>query len=76
MTTCPICGADTADLDRTSVAEGFDCPQHGKFKVAGTVLGSDAYLNAPRPQWEAALEKVRRRTIPDAVPCITTSDFL
>ena len=27
------------------------CTQHGKFKVAGAVLGSDAYLNAPRPQW-------------------------
>ena len=76
MNACPICGAETEELDRTGVAEGFDCPRHGKFKVSGSVLGSDAYLNAPSPQWEAALEKVRRRTIQDATPCITTSDFL
>jgi hypothetical protein len=55
---------------------GFDCPQHGKFKVSGSVLGSDAFLGAVRQQWEAALEKATRRAIPDAWPCITTSDFL
>ncbi|SHN80545.1 hypothetical protein SAMN05444170_4415 [Bradyrhizobium erythrophlei] len=76
MNTCPICGVETEELDRTGDAVGFDCPRHGKFKVAGSVLGSDAFLNAPRPQWEAALEKARYRTVQDAWPCITRSDFL
>lgn len=46
MNACPICGARTEEFDRTGVAEGFDCPRHGKFKVSGSVLGSDAYLNS------------------------------
>ena len=76
MNTCPIGGAETEGLDTTRDAKGFDCPWHGKFKVAGSVLGSDAFLNSARQQWEAALEKARSRTMPDAWPCITTFDFL
>jgi hypothetical protein len=70
--TRPICGAETVRLDGD--AEGFNCPRHGKFKVAGSVLHSDAFLGATRQQWEAALEKARGRTIPGATP--TTADFL
>ena len=36
MVTCPICGNEIGELPRTGDAEGFDCKQHGKFKVSRT----------------------------------------
>jgi hypothetical protein len=76
MNICPICGSATEEPAKTGDAKGFECPQHGKFKVADRILGSDAFLNAARPQWEAALQKARKRTVPDAWPCIVSSDFI
>jgi hypothetical protein len=76
MNHCPICGAETEELAITGDGKGFDCPLHGKFTVAGSVLGSDAFLNAIRPQWEVALTKAKSRAIPDVWPCITAPDFL
>jgi hypothetical protein len=55
MATCPICGAEAETLDRTGDAEGFDCPRHGKFKVASSVLASEPTKNATRQDWEAAV---------------------
>ena len=76
MNHCPICGAETEELAITGDGKGFDCPLHGKFTVAGSALGSDAFLNAIRPQWEVALTKAKSRAIPDVWPCITAPDFL
>lgn len=73
MTVCPICQSETKPLDRTGDAEGFDCPQHGTFKVGGTALSTKS--EASREQWEAALKKTKDRTRPDLWPVITTQDF-
>lgn len=75
MATCPICGSETETLDTTGDAEGFDCPMHSQFKVAGSVLASEPTKNASREKWEAALKKARERGGPDVWPCITTDDF-
>jgi hypothetical protein len=40
MTTCPICRSEAAALDKTGDADGFDCHEHGKFKVAGSVFAT------------------------------------
>jgi hypothetical protein len=73
MTTCPICGTEAAALDKTGDADGFDCQEHGKFKVAGSVF---ATKNPNREQWEAALQRAKKRQ-PDAwAPLIQTYDIL
>ena len=72
MAMCPICGALAKRLDRTGDAEGFDCPRHGKFKVAGTVMATEQKAN---PRWDAALGRAKERTDPGALPCIISSDF-
>jgi hypothetical protein len=73
MTTCPICGAEAEALDRTGDAEGFDCPRHRKFKVAGSVSAIEPTKN--RQEWEAALKRATERAKPDEWPCITNYDF-
>jgi hypothetical protein len=72
---CPICGSEAKTLDRTGDAVGFDCPQHGKFKVACTVFASEPTRIAGRDKWEAALKTAAGRSNPDEWPCITTHDF-
>jgi hypothetical protein len=58
-------------------AEGFDCPKHGKFKVAGTVfvLASAGPQTAGREKWEAAFKKAKEKAKPGSWPLITTYDF-
>ena len=57
MPICPICQSEAKPLDRTGDAEGFDCPQHERFKVGGTALSTKS--DASREQWEAALKKAK-----------------
>ena len=73
MKTCPICGSDAGTLPRTGDAEGFDCPKHGKFKVAGTPLVTEE--DASRGQWESALARAKSRTKADEWPLIKSDDF-
>ncbi len=73
MPTCPICGSEAEALPKTGDAEGFDCPQHGQFKVSGTVLRSEPI--ADRQTWETALERAKQTTEPGGWPRITTHDF-
>jgi len=73
MNTCPICGSDAGELDRTGDAEGFDCRYHGKFKVSGTVLVTKEA--ADRHQWEDALQKARDRATGGEWPVVTGDDF-
>jgi hypothetical protein len=73
MKTCPICGSDAGALPRTGDAEGFDCPNHGKFKVAGTPLVTKD--DASREQWEVALARAKSRTKADEWPLIKSGDF-
>jgi hypothetical protein len=73
MANCPICKSEAAELDKTGNADGFDCPNHSKFKVSSTVLATKS--DATREQWEAAFKKAKARQ-PDAwAPLIQTYDF-
>jgi hypothetical protein len=73
MTTCPICGSQVQVLDSTGDADGFDCPQHGKFKVSRRVLSVQP--TKTRGEWEAALERAMGRADPGVWPCVTSHDF-
>jgi hypothetical protein len=66
MDTCPICGSEAETLDRTGDADGFDCPRHGKFKVADSVLRSEPTKN--RLEWEAALLRAAEKAKPGVWP--------
>jgi hypothetical protein len=73
MTTCPICGADAGELDRTGDADGFDCPHHGKFKVSRTAMVTQ--MDAAREKWESALRRGKSRTKPGEWPLVISGDF-
>jgi hypothetical protein len=75
MADCPICGSKAGTLDKTGDYAGFDCPQHGEFKVVGTVFENELTKNATREQWESALQKAKARATPDTWPLIMTYDF-
>jgi hypothetical protein len=70
MITCPICGAEAERLPKTGDSEGFDCPRHGKFKVADTVFAIET-----NGRWEGALAKAKARAEVDELPLIMTYDF-
>ena len=75
MANCPICKTEAGQLHRTGDAIGFDCPRHGKFKVASTVLAQASTKDASPAQWESALQKARSRDPGAWAPCIHTYDF-
>jgi hypothetical protein len=76
MATCPICGSETAALDKTGDATGFDCPRHGKFKVASSVFAQLSTKNATPAQWERAVENAKAKAAPGIwIPLIQTYDF-
>jgi hypothetical protein len=77
MAVCPICQSEARELDKVGDADGFDCPKHGKFKVASTVfvLANADRERAGREQWEAAFEKATENARPGTWPLITTYDF-
>ncbi|MFL6799056.1 MAG: hypothetical protein ACJ8F3_16780 [Xanthobacteraceae bacterium] len=63
-------------LDKVGDADGFECSQHGRFKVAATVFEDIRCKNASAKQWEAALQRAKERTAPDKWPTIMTYDLL
>jgi NMD protein affecting ribosome stability and mRNA decay len=73
---CPICKTKAKPLDKTGDADGFDCPRHGRFKVAGTVWAQPSKTNASVEAWEAALKRAKGRK-PDewAAPVILSDDL-
>lgn len=75
MAICPICKSEAKPLDKVGDFEGFDCPQHGKFKVAGTVFRVDTFKNASQEKWESALKKAKAKTNPGEWPLINSYDF-
>ena len=68
---CPICKSVAQELDRTGDATGFDCPTHGKFKIADTIFPEDY----TRQQWEVALKKAQLRTKQGEWPIARIRDF-
>lgn len=70
MNACPICGSETEPLPKTGDYKGVDCPRHGKFKVSGSVLATNA-----NGKWEDALAKAKARAKADEIPLIMTHDF-
>jgi uncharacterized Zn finger protein (UPF0148 family) len=74
-TVCPICKSPAKELPRTGDAAGFDCPTHGKFKVADSVFAEEGAQDYTSEEWEAALDKAKERTEPESWPLIITDDF-
>jgi hypothetical protein len=70
---CPICGSPVRPLPRTGDAEGFDCPKHGGFKVADTVLAVRNSYSAS--DFQRALARVKAQARAGELPTITTYDF-
>ena len=70
-TVCPICKSPAKELPRTGDATGFDCPTHGKFKVANTIVAEEC----TRQRWEAALRKAKLRAKPWEVPLVMSGDL-
>jgi hypothetical protein len=54
-----------------SASTGFDCPIHGKFKVADTIAAEER----TRQRWEAALRKAKLRVKPWEVPTVMSEDL-
>jgi hypothetical protein len=72
---CPICKSEVKLLDRTGDFTGYDCGEHGRFRVAGSVFATPSLIGASRKKWEAALVSVKKRD-PDAWAPLITSDDL
>jgi len=68
---CPICKSPAKELPRTGDATGFDCPTHGKFKIADTIAAEEC----TRQRWEAALRKAKLRAKPWEVPLVMSEDL-
>lgn len=76
MAFCPICRREAAMLpENAGDADEFDCPRHGKFRVAGTVFGIARDKRATAGQWEVALEKAKLRQPSAVAPLILSYDF-
>jgi hypothetical protein len=73
--TCPICKTRAEPLDKVSIADGFECGNHGRFRVASSVLDTPALMQAPSERWEQALAWAKRRQLGEWAPTITTYDF-
>jgi hypothetical protein len=72
---CPICKSEAALLDKISDAIGYDCGEHGRFRVAGSVFATAHLVEATREQWEAALKRAQDRQPNEWAPLIKTTDF-
>jgi hypothetical protein len=55
-----------------STASGFDCMQHGRFKVSGTMIALMASNEWPRRAWERALMMGKGEAMAGALPLITS----
>ena len=58
--TCPICKLRAKQLDKIGDSEGFDCPKHKRFKVAGSVFALGTTAKRTPDEWEKALSRAKR----------------
>src|SRR6187397_3180165 len=72
---CPICNSKAKPLDKTGDAEGVNCPQHGLFKVAGSVFALARTRTRTAAEWEKALTRAKQRKKPGEWPLIRSEDF-
>lgn len=70
---CPICKVKANSLDDTGDYTGFECINHGRFRVARTVEASPTHWTASAEKWERALLRARSRH-PDAWAAIVKDD--
>jgi hypothetical protein len=72
---CPICKSEAKVLAKVGDAIGYDCPQHGKFRVVETIFAIPSKIGATREQWEAALKRAREREPSEWASRIRSDDF-
>jgi hypothetical protein len=72
---CPICGEKAKPLDKVGDADGFECANHDRFRVVGSVFAIPALRDATRQKWEDALKRAKARQLGAWAPTITTDDF-
>jgi|GraSoiStandDraft_41_1057321.scaffolds.fasta_scaffold3877822_1 hypothetical protein len=72
---CPICGEKAKPIDNKPDTTGYECVNHDKFYVTGSVLRSAAYRGAPKQRWEAVLKHAKGRAKTGEWPTITAYDF-
>jgi hypothetical protein len=76
MAQCPICKSAAEEIDRGLFdGTGFDCKQHGRFRVADTVIRLMQSIKWKRRAWENALMLAKGAAAPGALPLIK-SDYL
>src|ERR1700704_5656596 len=76
MVQCPICKSAAEEIDRGLFdSTGFDCKQHGRFRVADTVIRLMQSIKWKRRAWENALMLAKGAAAPGALPLIK-SDYL
>jgi hypothetical protein len=72
---CPICKAEAELLDKVGDATGYDCLQHGKFRVVDTIFAIPSKIGATRDKWEAAFKRAREREPSEWAPLIKSDDL-
>ena len=72
---CPICRTKAQPLDKIGDATGFECMNHGRFRVSRTVLDTPALVAKPMQEWEVALKRAKARQPEEWAPMIETGDF-
>ena len=73
---CPMCKTKVKPLDKAGDAQGYDCPNCGRFRVASSVFAEVANQKRSGRDWEEALNKAKARQPGVWAPTITTYDFL
>jgi hypothetical protein len=62
MAQCPICKSAAEEIDRGLFdGTGFDCKQHRRFRVAGTVIKLMESNEWTRRAWENAVMVAKAR---------------
>ena len=72
---CPICRTDAKLLDKVGDSIGYDCGEHGRFRVADSIFSIPGLMDVPRGEWEAALKRAKDRQPGEWAPIIMTTDF-
>jgi len=61
-------------LDKIGDTIGYDCGEHGRFRVVETIFAT-ADIDRPRAEWEAALKRAKARQPNEWASTIMTTDF-